>query len=111
MQPTNPDFAERRLADAEDRLTRAIQRLHSLRRAVLAGGYDPLEFDRALVAYRRAEQEATSAREAMLNAAGMSAVALGAAPVAESVPLEPTSHMRFVRWLVQTGRLSEWNMA
>jgi hypothetical protein len=110
MQPTNPDFAARRLADAEDRLARALQHLHALRRAALAGGYDPLEFDRALVAYRRAEHEAMSAREAVLNAAGISAVALGAAPVAEEAPFKPTSHMRFVRWLVQTGRLSEWDV-
>jgi hypothetical protein len=110
MQPTDPDFAERRLADAEDRLTRALQRLHALRRAALAGGYDPLEFDRALVAYRRAEQEAMSAREAVLNAAGISAVALGAAPVAEEATFQPTPRMHFVRWLVQTGRLSEWDV-
>ena len=69
MQPMDPDFAERRLADAEERLTRALQHLHALRRAALAGGYDPLEFDRALVAYRRAEHEAMSAREALTGAA------------------------------------------
>ncbi len=69
MQPMDPEFAERRLADAEERLTRALQHLHALRRAALAGGYDPLEFDRALVAYRRAEHEAMSAREALAGAA------------------------------------------
>jgi hypothetical protein len=113
MQPTNPDFAERRLADAEDRLTRALHRLHALRRAALAGGYDPLEFDRALVAYRRAEQEAMSAREAVLGTA-VPASGAGAGRAVldeEEAPFQPTSHMRFVRWLVQTGRLSEWNMA
>ena len=50
-------------------LARALQHLHALRRAALAGGYDPLEFDRALVAYRRAEHEAMTAREALAGAA------------------------------------------
>jgi hypothetical protein len=109
MQPTNPDFAERRLADAEQRLARALQRLHALRRAALAGGYDPLEFDRALVAYRRAEQETMRAREALQGVAVSGAGAAGAMPGPAGGPFRPTPHMRFVRWLVQTGRLSEWD--
>ena len=111
MQPMDPDFAERRLADAEDRLTRALQRLHALRRAALAGGYDPLEFDRALVAYRRAEHEAMTAREALAGAAGPAPLPAGRAPEAGGSAVRPTPRMRFVRWLVQTGRLSEWDVA
>jgi hypothetical protein len=110
MQPMDPDSAERRLADAEERLTRALQRLHALRRAALAGGYDPLEFDRALAAYRRAEHEAMTAREASTGAAVPAARSGGATRKLEDEPFRPTPHMRFVRWLVQTGRLSEWDV-
>jgi hypothetical protein len=109
----NPDFAERRLVDAETNLARALQRLHTLRRAALAGGYDPVEFDRALVAYRRAEREAVEAREALATAHGdgvASAEWTPPGPPEPAEPFEPTPHMRFVRWLVETGRLSEWDV-
>ncbi len=106
------EHPERRLVDAETNLARALQRLHSLRRAALAGGYDPVEFDRALVGYRRAEQEAREAREA---SAGVRDAELEAghqpapAPLSEATaPFEPTPRMRFARWLVESGRLSEW---
>ena len=103
----NPDDAERRLVDAESRLARSLQRLHTLRRAALAGGYDPVEFDRALVADRRAEREAVAARQEWASAHG-AGVATAAAPPVEAEPFEPTSRMRFIRWLVQSGRLSEF---
>jgi hypothetical protein len=103
----NPDDSERRLVDAESRLARALQRLHTLRRAALAGGYDPVEFDRALVAYRRAEREAVAARQEWATA-HEAAVLTAEAPPADAEPFEPTPRMRFVRWLVQSGRLSEW---
>jgi hypothetical protein len=105
------EYAERRLVDAETNLARALQRLHSLRRAALAGGYDPIEFDRALVAYRRAEQEALEAREAWASVHD----AADGAPRREPDPasleddFQPTPRMRFVRWLVENGRLSEWD--
>jgi hypothetical protein len=105
----NPDDAERRLVDAESRLASALQRLHTLRRAALAGGYDPVEFDRALVAYRRAEREAVAARQEWASAHG-AGVATADDPLAEPEPFEPTPRMRFVRWMVQTGRLSEWDL-
>jgi hypothetical protein len=112
----NPDFVERRLVDAETNLARALQRLHTLRRAALAGGYDPVEFDRALVAYRRAEREAVEAREALATAHSDGVASAGwtspepAQPAEPAEPFEPTPHMRFVRWLVETGRLSEWDV-
>jgi hypothetical protein len=107
----NPEYAERRLVDAESNLARALQRLHSLRRAALAGGYDPVEFDRALVAYRRAEREAVEAREALATSHDERPAWAGSAPAAPApeAPFEPTPRMRFVRWLVETGRLSEWD--
>ena len=91
------------------RRTRALQHLHALRRAALAGRYDPLEFDRALAAYRRAEHEAMTAREALANTAAAAASG-GARRKLEDEPFRPTPRMRFVRWLVQTGRLSEWDV-
>jgi hypothetical protein len=110
----NPDESERRLVDAESRLARALQRLHTLRRAALAGGYDPVEFDRALVAYRRAEREAVEARQEWVTAheAGVATAGTAGAYPREAAPgpFEPTPRMRFVRWLVQTGRLSEWDV-
>ncbi|MGH2352002.1 MAG: hypothetical protein ACRDI2_09935 [Chloroflexota bacterium] len=111
----NANNAEQRLVDAETRLAHALQRLHALRRAALAGGYDPVEFDQALMAYRRAEKEALEAREAWANA-GPSHVeqAVGVAePAVEEPPaaFEPTPRMRFIRWMVETGRLSEWDVA
>ena len=45
------------------------------------------------------------------------APAAAAPPAAEAAeasgtdaPFEPSERMRFVRWLVQQGRLSEWNV-
>src|SRR2546423_10450833 len=55
---------QQRLIDAETKLSRALQRLHALRRAALYGNYDPVEFDRAVMAYREAESEVQQAREA-----------------------------------------------
>ncbi|HVG96000.1 MAG TPA: hypothetical protein VNK05_03820 [Chloroflexota bacterium] len=106
----NPDESERRLVDAESSLARALQRLHSLRRAALAGGYDPIEFDRALVAYRRAEREAVAARQAWASA-HEAGVLTATSPAAGEEPFEPTPRLRFVRWLVQSGRISEWETA
>jgi hypothetical protein len=107
----NANNAEQRLVDAETKLARALQRLHALRRAALAGGYDPIEFDQALMAYRRAEKEALDAREAWANtqSAPVQVAQAVAEPQAEPEPepFEPTARMHFVRWLVQTGRLHD----
>ena len=65
MQPMDPTLPSGAWRTPKSRLDPALQHLHALRRAALAGGYDPLEFDRALVAYRRAEHEAMTAREAL----------------------------------------------
>ena len=35
---------QQQLIDAETKLSRALQRLHALRRAALYGNYDPVEF-------------------------------------------------------------------
>jgi len=108
---------QQRLIDAETKLSRALQRLHALRRAALYGNYDPVEFDRAVMAYREAEAEVQQAREAWAHVhQGQPAAAASPVAVAErapqddspSPPLEITPRMRFVKWLVETGRMSDW---
>ena len=112
----NANNAERRLVDAETKLAQALQRLHTLRRTALAGGYDPVEFDQALMAYRRAEKEALEARQAWAGTPEAQRHETQAAELAQaSQPdpglTEPTPRMRFIRWLVETGRLSDWKAA
>ncbi|MBI3972184.1 MAG: hypothetical protein HY332_12915 [Chloroflexi bacterium] len=99
-----------RLIDAESKLSQALQRLHALRRAALYGNYDPAEFDRAVMAYREAESEVQQAREAYARSQVAQVtperefVAVG-----PQAPLTVTKRMEFARWLVETGRLSDWN--
>ena len=108
----------RRLAQAESNVARALLRLQQIRRASLEGRFDPQEYDRALLAYRQAEHESRAARRAWVQARGAAApapVPAGApapapAPPAPDVPFQPTPRMRFLRWLVQQGRLSEWDV-
>lgn len=111
---------QQRLIEAETKLSRALQRLHALRRAALYGNYDPVEFDRAVMAYREAEAEVQQAREAWAHASqGAPLPAAPTIPVAEQpsaeaaepVPDEPfviTPRLRFAKWLVENGRLTDW---
>lgn len=122
----NAEQIEQQLAEAETNLARALHHLHATRRAALTEGYDSAEYDQALVGHRLAEQAVRTARRAWAAVlsgraapapASVAAGALGrdAAPAltadtadsAPSEPFEPTPRMRFARWLVQTGRLSE----
>jgi hypothetical protein len=122
----NAEQIEQQLAEAETNLAQALHYLHVTRRAALTEGYDSAEYDRALVGYRLAEQEVRTARQAWAALhsdrtapapAPVAAVAVsrGAAPAltadatdaGPSEPFAPTPRMRFARWLVQTGRLSE----
>ena len=110
----NKHNTERRLLDAETRLARALQRLHALRRAALTGTYDPAEFDQALAAYRRAEKEVLEAREAWARSQERPSEPAQARQEGQeeeqpAEPFEPTPRMHFVRWLVQSGRLSDWD--
>ncbi len=105
----NTDPAERQLIDAETKLARALQRLSALRRAALYGSYDATEFDKAVMAYRAAEAEVLDARKAWAQRKE--------APVAtlvqeeeEIMPLEPTPRLLFAKWLIQSGKLSDWNV-
>jgi hypothetical protein len=97
----NTEAAERRLREAETALVGAERRLRAVRDAALYGFDDPAALDAASEAYCRAAHEA---------AAAAGALALSRqAPRAEASPRvdEVTPRMRFVRWLVETGRLSD----
>lgn len=122
------DYAEQRLTDAEISMARALHRLHAVRRAALTEGYDSMEHDRALVGYRLAERNVRAARRTVAEAhtgqvarpAQPEPPVRGASSLLEAPavtaphggtpsagPFEPTPRMRFARWLVQTGRLSD----
>ncbi len=105
----NTDPAERQLIDAETKLARALQRLSALRRAALYGSYDATEFDQAVMAYRAAEAEVLEARKAW---AQRKETPVAAQPVEEDEikPLEPTPRLLFAKWLVQSGKLSDWDV-
>jgi hypothetical protein len=106
---------QQRLIDAETKLSRALQRLHALRRAALYGNYDPVEFDRAVMSYREAEAEVQQAREAWAHvhqgAPAPAPVAVAEQAAEEEAPNEPfviTPRLQFAKWLVENGRLSDW---
>ena len=105
----NTDPAERQLIDAETKLARALQRLSALRRAALYGSYDATEFDQAVMAYRAAEAEVLDARKAWAQRKEAPVVAQVEEEV-ELVPLEPTPRLLFAKWLIQSGKLSDWNV-
>lgn len=105
----NTDPAERQLIDAETKLARALQRLSALRRAALYGSYDATEFDQAVMAYRAAEAEVLDARKAWAQRKEAPVATLSDEPE-EIEPLEPTPRLLFVKWLVQSGKLSDWNV-
>ena len=93
------------LRTAETNLKAATAHFRALRKAAFAGRYDPDEFDQAVLACRAAEASLLAARHAMAGgAAGAGAQPPDAAPAAAPDPL---ARLRFARWLVETGRLSE----
>jgi hypothetical protein len=115
------DETTRRLAQAESNVARTLLHLQQIRRASLGGRFDPQEYDRALLAYRQAEHEALAARLAWAQARGAAPAPVPAgapdpgpgpapSPPAPDAPFQPTPRMRFLRWLVQQGRLSEWGV-
>ncbi len=106
----NTDPAERQLIDAETKLARALQRLSALRRAALYGSYDATEFDQAVMAYRSAEAEVLDARKtwAQRKETGIATME-PEVQEEEVVALEPTPRLLFAKWLVETGRLNDWN--
>lgn len=94
---------ESQLQEAEASLTRAVERFRALRRAAFAGRYDPDEFDRAVLACRAAEVQLLATRDALASRPLAPSATAGAEP---KTP-DPMARLRFARWLVETGRLSE----
>jgi hypothetical protein len=107
----NSNPTERQLIDAETKLARALQRLSALRRAALYGSYDAQEFDQAVMAYRTAEAEVLEARRAWAEQKNAQPSMSAATAIAEEPfqPAEPTPRLLFAKWLVETGRLSDWD--
>src|SRR5688500_13228897 len=105
----NTDPAERQLIDAETKLARALQRLSALRRAALYGSYDATEFDQAVMAYRAAEAAVLDARKAWAQRKE-TPVATLVQEEEQIVPLQPTPRLLFAKWLIQSGKLSDWNV-
>jgi len=104
------------LARAAAAFGAAARRLQEARRAASLGRHDPAAFDTALAAYRQA---ATAMQQARQEARGAAPPPTGAAspppdPLAvfrrafeADALFEPTARLRFVKWLVTTGRLSD----
>jgi hypothetical protein len=110
MMNMDTDPAERQLIDAETKLARALQRLSALRRAALYGSYDATEFDQAVMAYRAAEAEVLDARKMWAQRRDTNVATLPAQEALEGneTPLEPTPRLLFAKWLVDTGRLTDF---
>jgi outer membrane protein TolC len=101
------DAALRRVEQAEARLERARRRLRTEQAAAVFGDGAPGALDAAILAHRRAEAEAAAARAALKQRSGGDrGPGPGVAPARPSE--EPSPRLRFARWLVQTGRLSDW---
>jgi hypothetical protein len=99
------DAALRRVELAEVRLERARRRLGAAQAAAYFGAGAPGALDAAMLAHRAAQAEAAAARAALGRWSGG---ARGPGAPSARPSEEPTPRLRFVRWLVQTGRLSDW---
>ncbi|HEV2122656.1 MAG TPA: hypothetical protein VGW38_07770, partial [Chloroflexota bacterium] len=84
---------------------KAVDCLVTLRQAICEGSIDASgpEVTAALAAYRQAWSRLHVARAMWLKC--VKSTQAKAAPAAQDRSL---SRLRFMRWLVQTGRLSEW---
>ena len=100
------DAALRRVERAEARLERARRRLRDAQAAAFLGTGALGALDAAILAHRWAEAESAAARAALKQRSG-GARGPGVAPARP--PDEPSPRLRFARWLVQTGRLSDWS--
>jgi hypothetical protein len=122
------DPLRRRLDEAEANFSRALKRLVALRRAETYGSTRPEEIQHAVSVYCAAEAEVIGARElatgrgnAQAPAPAASSAAISPTSTVLSVPsgqtvspeaevgptLEITPRLRFVKWLVETGRLTD----
>jgi hypothetical protein len=109
------------LRTAEVNLKAAMTHFRALRKAAFAGRYDPDEFDEAVLSCRAAEASLLAAQHAVAGSmaespggqppdvAPVAPAPVAPAPVAPAAPPtpDPLARLRFARWLVETGRLSE----
>ena len=109
------------LRTAEVNLKAAMTHFRALRKAAFAGRYDPDEFDQAVLACRAAAASLLAAQHAVAGSmtespggqppdvAPVAPAPVAPAPVAPAAPPtpDPLARLRFARWLVETGRLSE----
>ena len=104
------------LRTAEVNLKAAMTHFRALRKAAFAGRYDPDEFDQAVLSCRAAEASLLAAQHAVAGSMAESpggqppdVAPVAPAPVAPAAPPtpDPLARLRFARWLVETGRLSE----
>ena len=104
------------LRTAEVNLKAAMTHFRTLRKAAFAGRYDPDEFDQAVLACRAAAASLLAAQHAVAGSMTESpggqppdVAPVAPAPVAPAAPPtpDPLARLRFARWLVETGRLSE----
>ena len=106
-----PPSARELLGRALHARDRAALRVIVLRRTALRGSYDSAEFDQAIIAYRHATAAVlTAARrtfgEEPVPAAPAAPDRIAAQSEADTA-FAPTARMRFAKWLVASGRLSD----
>jgi hypothetical protein len=100
-----PDEAAlRRVERAEARLERVRRRLRAAQAAAHLGAGAPGERDAAVLAHRVAQAEAAACAAVDRRSGG--APGPGVPPTWP--PVEPSPRLRFARWLVEAGRLSDW---
>jgi hypothetical protein len=115
----NAEETNRRLAEAESNVARALLRLQQVRQAIHQAEYEAHDARQAW-AQARTSPPAPPVSPARADGAPVpDAPAAPDVPVPggpsevepETAPFQPTERMRFVRWLVEQGRLSEWDVA
>jgi hypothetical protein len=97
IDPQAAESLRQHLRRAEVDLLQTVVRFRALRRAAFAGCYDPDEFDLAIIACRAAKANLLAARRAVHHPR----------PGEPRRAPDPLARLRFARWLVQTGRLSD----
>lgn len=102
----HPD-PEKRLMEVEVELKRALKTLSDMRRAAFFGVYDPHKFDEAVANYHEVNEEVKEARKALFTAREVEQAVQATQWQQNEPEFEPTLRMKFIRWMVQTGRLTD----
>src|SRR5262245_64546816 len=105
--------AEQAVGQAQARVAATRRWLHEIRLEMLLGSGDTEQYDEALLGCRAAEtalRAAQAACDGLPDRAIVQGVAADGQHQSAGAGAEPTPEMRFARWLVEHGRLSEWNV-